>query len=362
MLGGFVDSFLAAGYRADLAGEADFAEDHQVLGQGAVAEGGNDGGQQRKVGTGFVDLDATNHVHEHILVRHMHAAMAVQYGKEHGQPVLVKANRNPSGVAALGHIHQGLDFHQHGASAFPDHHHNTPRGRVFTAVQEDSAGILHFLQALLEHGKYAQLIDRAKPVLDPPKGSITAVAGAFQQNRAVNHVFQDFRASQAAVFGDVANQEQDGAGLLGEPGQVGGAFANLGDTAGGRFNLRHMHHLNTVYHQNPGFFRLSHLHDSLDTGFRQHLQIFGRQTQPFGAHGDLLQRFLTGNVKRRDAGGQVTDGLKQKGALAGTRMAAHKHGRAFDQAAAQDPIELLHTGADAGLLRQADVVQTLNLG
>ncbi len=174
-------------------------------------------------------------------------------------------------------------------------------------------------------------------------------------------MFQDFRAGQAAVFGDVADQEQDGTGLLGETGQVGCAFPHLRDTAGRGLDIRHVHDLNTVYHQNSGFFCLSHLHDPFDTGFGQHLQVFGGQAQPFGAHGDLLQGFLTSHIQSGDAGSQMADGLQQKCTLAGTGMAAHKHGGAFDQAAAQDPIELLHARADAGLLGEADVVQALDL-
>ena len=88
-------------------------------------------------------------------------------------------------------------------------------------------------------------------------------------------MFQNLRAGQAAVFGDMADQKQNGAGLLGETGEVGGAFPYLRDTARGGLDIRHVHHLNTVHHQNPGFFCLGHLHDSFDTGFGQHLQVFG---------------------------------------------------------------------------------------
>ncbi len=77
MFGGFIDALLAAGHRADFPGQANFAEDHQVLGQGAVAEGGDNGGQQGQIGAGFVYLYATNHVHEHVLIGHVHPAMAV---------------------------------------------------------------------------------------------------------------------------------------------------------------------------------------------------------------------------------------------------------------------------------------------
>jgi len=187
-------------------------------------------------------------------------------------------------------------------------------------------GVLYFLQALFQHGKNAQLIDRAKAVLDASQRSVAAVAGAFQQDGAVDHVLQHLWAGEAAVLGDVANEEQDRAGLFGEAGEIGGAFTNLGHAAGSGFGFGDMHHLNTVHYQNPGFFRFRHLHNPLDAGFRQHFQIFGGQPQAFGTHGNLLQGLLTGDIQSRNAGRQMTDGLKQQRAFAGPRVAAHQNG------------------------------------
>src|SRR5690606_38626985 len=41
-------------------------------------------------------------------------------------------------------------------------------------------------------------------------------------------------------------------------------------------------------------------------------------------------------------------------------MTTHQNRGAFDQAATQHPVKLLHTGADAGLLSQADFVQAFH--
>lgn len=109
-----------------------------------------------------------------------------------------------------------------------------------------------------------------------------------------------------------------------------------------------------------GFFRLCNLHDPFNARFREHLQVFGGQPQALGAHGDLLQRFLASDVQGRNARRQVADRLKQQRALAGARMAAHQDGGTLHQASSEHAIELLHAGADAGLLCKTDVVQAFH--
>ena len=137
----------------------------------------------------------------------MHATMAMQHRQQHRQPVLIQAHSNASRISPLGHIHQRLNLHQHRPSAFPDHHHHAAGSCLLAAVQEDGTGVLHFLQALFQHRKHAQFVNRAKAVLDAPQGAVTAIAGAFQQDGAVDHMLQYFRPSQAAILGNVAHQE-----------------------------------------------------------------------------------------------------------------------------------------------------------
>ena len=57
----------------------------------------------------------------------------------------------------------------------------------------------------------------------------------------------------------------------------------------------------------------------------------------------------------------MADRLKQEGALASARMAAHQDGGTFHKPAAQNAVKLLHAGADARLFGKADVVKAFYL-
>ncbi|MOA22104.1 hypothetical protein D3C78_1426430 [compost metagenome] len=87
MLGGLLEALLAAGHRADLAGQADLAEHQQVVRQRLVAQAGDHRGEQRQVRGGLQHLDPADHVEEHVLVVGGDAAVAVQHGQQHGQAV-----------------------------------------------------------------------------------------------------------------------------------------------------------------------------------------------------------------------------------------------------------------------------------
>ena len=72
------DTLLAAGYRTDFPGEAHFAEDHQILRKRSVSQAGDHRQQQRQVCAGLRDFDATDHVNEDVLIRHLQPAVTVQ--------------------------------------------------------------------------------------------------------------------------------------------------------------------------------------------------------------------------------------------------------------------------------------------
>ena len=65
------------------------------------------------------------------------------------------------------------------------------------------------------------------------------------------------------------------------------------------------------------------------------------------AAGDLRQRFLAGDVQRRQRRRHLRQRLQQQRRLADARIAADQHHRAFDQAAAEHAVEF----ADAGRTR-----------
>ena len=61
-----------------------------------------------------LDFDATHHVDEHILIRHLQPAVTMQHRQQHGETVVVHPHRHPARIGELGVIHQRLQLHQQG--------------------------------------------------------------------------------------------------------------------------------------------------------------------------------------------------------------------------------------------------------
>jgi ABC-type uncharacterized transport system permease subunit len=73
-------------------------------------------------------------------------------------------------------------------------------------AQKDRAGVAHALQALFGHRKHADLVHRAKAVLDGAHQAEAAVRVALKVQHRVHHVLQHARAGQRALLGHMADQ------------------------------------------------------------------------------------------------------------------------------------------------------------
>ena len=87
MLGGFGQTFLAVGDRANFAGQTDFAEDHQIRRHRARIETGNNRQQQWQVGACLGNAHPADHIHKHILILGRNSRMTVQRGQQHAHAV-----------------------------------------------------------------------------------------------------------------------------------------------------------------------------------------------------------------------------------------------------------------------------------
>jgi len=95
-----------------------------------------------------------------------------------------------------------------------------------------TARVAHALESLFGHGKHADLVDRAKAVLDGTHQPKTRMRVALEIQHGVNHVLQHPWPSQGAFFGDVADQHDADAAGLGGARQVRRTFPHLGHRAG----------------------------------------------------------------------------------------------------------------------------------
>ena len=102
--------------------------------------------------------------------------------------------------------------------------------------------------------------------------------------------------------------------------------------------------------------------DRLDAGLGHHLEPVLRQVKATGAHGNLLLRFLAGDIQRREALSDGTERLQEDRGLADARVAADQHHRAVHQATAEHAVQLAGGGGEARHFLDADFGQGLDVG
>ena len=188
MLGGLAQSVLTVGNRSDFTGQAQFTEHDQIAGQGARPETRQRRGQQGEVGPGFGDSYTANDVGENVLVRQGNAAVPMQYGQMHREPLRIEAHGDAPRIAALNAVDQSLDLHQQRARAFPRDRHHAARRDLVGTLEKDRRRVGDLLHAFLGHGEDTELVDRAEAVFLAPQGPVPAAGGGVQPEEAVDHV------------------------------------------------------------------------------------------------------------------------------------------------------------------------------
>ncbi len=348
-MGGLLQALLAVRHRADLAGQAHFAEGDGVLRQRPVAQAGQHRQQHRQVGRRLLHADAADHVDEHVLVVGRHATVPVQHRQQHRQPVLFQAQGDPARVAQRALVHQRLHLHQQRPGAFAGDHHRAARRGARVRGQEDRRRVRHLAQALVAHREHAQLVDRAEAVLECAQHAEARTGFALEIQHRVDHVLQHARTGDAAFLGDVADQEHAGAGFLGVAGELGRRLAYLRHRAGRGGEQFGPDGLDRVDHQHPRPRRRRLFEDAFDAGLGQRLQRLQRQAQALRPRRHLGQRLLAGDVDAGQLPAQRAQHLQQQGRLADAWIAADQHHRALHQAAAEHAVQLTDAGQRAGL-------------
>ncbi len=204
--------------------------------------------------------------------------MAVQHGQQHGQAVALQAYAQAAWAGAAV-VHQGLNFHQHGARAFQGDHDAAAGYRLAVLAQEDGAGVGDALEAFFGHGEHANFVDGAKAVFDGADQAKAAVRVALKVEHGVDHVFEHAGAGQCTFFGDVAHQHDGGAAGLCGSGQVRCAFAHLRHRAGCAGQLIGINGLNRVDDGDTWRARLQRGQDFFELDFGQHRHLRVQQAQ-----------------------------------------------------------------------------------
>ena len=145
--------------------------------------------------------------------------MGLQHRQHHRQPARVPADHGAARRAERGRRHQRLDFDQQRPRALDAGEHRGA-GRAEIALGEEQFGrIGDFAQARAGHLEHADLVGRAEAVLHRAQDAELVRAFALEGEHGIDHVLDHARAGDLAVLGDVADQDDGGAGALGEADQ-----------------------------------------------------------------------------------------------------------------------------------------------
>ncbi len=167
-------------------------------------------------------------------------------------------------------------------------------------------------------------------------------AFALEVEHRVNHVLDDARAGDLAILGDVADEDDRGARLLGVADQRLRRTAHLRNRAGSRIDHVGPQRLDRIDDQERGRAlggeRRQHV---LDAGLGREPHRRGAEIEAVGAQANLRRGLLAGDVDDGLARiGERAGDLQQQGRLADARIAADQQRRAADEAAAGDAVEL----------------------
>jgi hypothetical protein len=165
-------------------------------------------------------------------------------------------------------------------------------------------------------------------------------------------VLEQAGAGELAVLGDVADDDDGDAVVLGEGDELAGDRADLGEVAGEAVLPAGVDGLDRVDDQRAELLDAlgglaEHLLDAL-LGHQQQVLVAGRE--PGAARADLGDRLLAAGVEHEaGAAGEADAGLQQERRLADARGAAEQDDAAGDEAAAEDAVDLVHAAGAARL-------------
>ena len=174
---------------------------------------------------------------------------------------------------------------------------------MLAAREEQGGGIADLCEPFALHGENADLVHRAKAVLEAAQDAILVAALALEAEHDIDHMLQHARAGDGAILGDMAHQHQRHAIFLGIADEFEGRGAHLADGARRALDLVGMHGLDRIDHQQRG--RLHAVQRGENVAHRGGGGQLDRrlgQPQPVGPQAHLPGRFLAADVDRRLTG------------------------------------------------------------
>src|SRR6266545_392763 len=122
----FGQATLDAGHRTDLAPEPDLAEEQCVRRDGAIMDGGDEGGKDGKVGGWLHQPHATGHIHKYVETAEREPAAPLEHREQQGEAAMIETGRHALRRAESRLRGERLDFDEHRSRAFHQRRHRGP--------------------------------------------------------------------------------------------------------------------------------------------------------------------------------------------------------------------------------------------
>jgi hypothetical protein len=110
----------------------------------------------------------------------------------------------------------------------------------------DDAAFFDFAQACAGHFEEADFERAAEAIFDATHNAVAVGAVTFEAQNDIDEVFEQARAGELTVFGDVTNEDDGDVGHLGEIDEFSAAAAELRDAAGSGGDVAAVDHLHGV--------------------------------------------------------------------------------------------------------------------
>ena len=356
---GLEDALLDAVHGADFSAEAHFPSHARARLDGDVEARREDGGEDGKVDSGVVHTQAAGDVEEDVLLDELEAGAFFQDGQEHVHAAEVETGRATLGRPVNGTADKALRFNQEGAHPFDGGGDGDTAEALVILGQKQLGGVADLAQTLAAHLINSEFRGAPEAVLDAAQDAVHVMLVALELQHGIDDVLQDFRAGDAALLVDVADEQDGRPVLFGKAEDGGAAFSHLRDAAGRRLDQFREDGLDGVDDNQVGLDGAGLIQDVFQVGLAQDVERIGRYgAEAVGAEFQLLATLLARDVE--DAHGRkFQDGLEHEGGFADARLAANQHKGAAHQTTAEDAVQLGIAEVDAVLflrryLAQAD--------
>ena len=296
--GGFTYTAVDLGDRANLAAESDLSGETVVGGDGEIKVGGQNSRDDSQVTGRITDLEPARHIQENILLGEFEARPALQDRQKHIQSPHVESGGGALRRAIDSRADKRLNLKEKRSRAVQ---HRADGGAAKSGLvhrDEQLGRVGDFAESFAGHLEDSQLGSRAESVLYAAQDSVRTSIVALELKNHIHNVLQNLRTGNVAFLGNMSDQDDRDACLLGEAQKDRGNLLDLGHGSRSGINGLREHCLDGIHNHQVRIDLTGLGNDILYQRLTVDLAVGGVTAQTVGTHLDLTQAFLSSDVQR----------------------------------------------------------------